>query len=654
MAVTQKHVDDHTPMGATLRDGGATFRTWAPSAREVYVITDALAAARQPGWAPAATDSLARRADGSWAGFVPGVANGTPYRYWIVGEGSTGFKRDPYARDLGTVPAFPDCDCLVRPSNDYPWHDDGFRVPAFRDLVVYQLHVGTCYAADAAGHDQRETRRGRFLDLLFRIEYLRDLGVNAVQPLPIQEFPSMFSQGYNGTDYFSPETDYHVGEADELLRYLHEANRLLGQHGRPALSVGDISSATNQLKCVVDLCHLNGMAVIFDVVYNHAGGGFDDHSIYFYDRRPFGSNNESLFFTDEGWAGGLVFAFWNAGVRGFLGDNATFLLDEYHVDGLRYDEVSVIDDFGGWTFAQALSSRVRAAKPEAIQIAEYWKDSRWLAVQPVPTGLGFDAAWSDRLRRSVRAAVGAAAHGASAPVDLDAVAGALFAPPGFSDGWRAVQFLENHDILLLDHADREPRVSRLADEGNPRSWYARSRARVATGLLLSAPGIPMLFMGEEILEDKYWSDNPEAAPGTLVWWDGLDVDAVMRDFLAFAGDLVRTRRSLGALRSDLVNPFHIHNDNRVLAFHRWVEGAGEDVVVVASLSETAYWRYELGFPRPGRWREALNSDYYDMRPNRQMVGNLGAIEATGRPMHGFQCSGTVNIPANGVLIFAME
>jgi len=652
MTVVQDFVSDDTPMGATLRDGGATFRTWAPAAHAVYIVTDESSIGSTAGWQPPAQDALVQRADGTWAGFVSGVTDGTRYRYWIVGDGSSGFKRDAYARELGVDPPFPDCDCIVRNGDAFTWHDQQYRVPAFRDLVIYQLHVGVYYAVDAAGRDQRTLRAGKFLDLLDRIEYLRDLGVTALQLLPVQEFPTRFSEGYNGTDYFSPETDYQVTDLAELQRYLTRANSLLDAHGRAPFSLSDISPGVNQLKLVVDLCHLNGMAVLFDVVYNHAGGGFDDASIYFYDRRIVRSQNDSLFFTDQGWAGGLVFAYWNANVCGLLADNARFWLEEYHVDGLRYDEVSVIDRFGGWSFGQALTDRVRRAKPAAIQIAEYWNDWRWLAVERPPNGLGFDAAWSDRLQGAVRGAVTAVAAGANAPVGLDLVAGALLTPPNFSDAWRAVNYLENHDLVLVNHADRVPRMARLAGGNDARSWYARSRARVATGLLLAAAGIPMLFMGQEILEDKFWSDDPQDWPNTLVSWDGLANDAVMQNFLAFVRDALRARRELPALRSEGINPYHVHNDNRVLAIHRWIEGVGEDVVVVLSLRESTWWAYELGFPQSGLWREVLNSDYYDSLPNPQIAGNGGGVVAAGRPLHGFSSSATIVIPANGILVFA--
>ena len=120
----------------------------------------------------------------------------------------------------------------------------------------------------------------------------------------------------------------------------------------------------NQLKALIDLCHIHGLAVILDVVYNHAGGDFGDQSLYFFDRQPTaGGNQNSLYFTDRGHAGGLVFDFGKPEVRDFLIQNAKFFLDEYRVDGFRYDQVSVIDHDGaphGWRFCQDLTSTLHA------------------------------------------------------------------------------------------------------------------------------------------------------------------------------------------------------------------------------------------------------------------------------------------------------
>jgi 1,4-alpha-glucan branching enzyme len=650
---SQLHINSSTPMGAELIEGGATFRVWAPAALELYVITEDLDASRQPGWAPRAADRLVRRDDGTWAGFVPGVTDGTPYRFYVVGDGSSGFKRDPWARELGIEPPFPDCDCLVRDPNTYPWHDAGFRPPAFRELIIYQLHVGAFHGVDGQGRDKRESV-AKFLDVAARIPYLRDLGVTAVQLLPIQEYPYDNSLGYNNVDFFSPEMAYQVVDGGELDRYLGLVNTLLAEQEIGPLTAAQLSPGPNQLKALVDLLHLNGIAVIFDLVYNHAGGGFDDQSLYFYDRRKNGDNNNSLYFTDKGWAGGLVFAYWNESVRDFLIRNAQYFLTEFHVDGARYDEVSVIDNHGGWSFCQDLTNASRFVKPEAIQIAEYWNPSRELAVKPPPVGMGFDAALADGLRDALRGALSQASGGRDAYVNLGPVRDHLYPPYGFGDAWRAVNCIENHDVVYADRKPEEwqPRVALLADPSNSRSWYARSRARFATSILLTAPGIPMLFMGQEVLEDKNWSDNPGFFDNTLIWWDGLEHNHAMRDFLAFTKALIRLRRGHRAFSCPAVNAFHVNNGSRVIAFHRWVEGSGEDVVIAGTLSESSLYNYEIEFPGAGWWREVFNSDAFESSAGHHTSGNAGAVFANGPPMHGFSASARITIPASGVVVFA--
>lgn len=650
MSITFDKIGPKTPLGAHLSGGGATFQVWAPAARSVHLRLAPATNPRADSWKPGPENALARDQNGYWGGFVAGVEDGTHYRFYVVGEGGEGAKRDPYAREL--THDWPDSLCIVRDPSSYPWHDHGYRPPAFNDLVVYQFHVGTYYAVGDDGSDRRGARSATFLDVIDRVPYLADLGINAIEPLPVVEFPTSRSLGYNGTDIFSPEMLYTV-KPEDLDPYVARVNRVLAARGKPPLPRHRLESQVNQLKALIDVCHVYGIAVLLDVVYNHAGGDFDKQSLYFLDLEVFHSNNDSLYFTDQGWAGGLVWAFWKNEVRQFLIDNATMFLEEYHVDGFRYDEVTVIDRFGGWRFCQDLTGTLHFIRPQAVNIAEYWRDDQTFAIKPPGQGgAGFDAVWHTGIRESVRAALAQAGHGATARVDFDAVAAALFKPPGFSDAWRGVQHLENHDLVYAGHDDRRPRIPALGDGSNSRSWYARSRSRVATGLLMTAPGIPMLFMGEEFLEDKPWSDDPN--PAFLVWWEGLTKDPAMRDFHAFTRDLIGVRRRHPALRGEQTNAFHVHNDNRVIAFHRWLEGVGRDVVVVASLSETTYHGYQLGFPRPGRWLEVFNADVYDSIPNPDPKGNGGSVEANGPPMHGLPSSASLVIPANGFLAFALD
>src|SRR5262249_11056085 len=147
--------------------------------------------------------------------------------------------------------------------------DADFRRPTFNELIIYQFHVGRFYATDAAGNDRRPGRVAKFLDVLGRVPYLAELGVTAIEPMPVVEFPSDTTLGYNGVDYFSPEMAYTV-PPDELAPYLDLVNQLLAEKGkgRPSVTPAQLSSQANQLKALIDICHAWGIAVLLDVVYN--------------------------------------------------------------------------------------------------------------------------------------------------------------------------------------------------------------------------------------------------------------------------------------------------------------------------------------------------------------------------------------------------
>ncbi len=638
MPLPQTHITHQTPMGGRLLPGGdATFRVWAPAARNVHVT------GTFNQWTRDDSSLLVKNPDGRWTGFAANAKAGDEYLFHVEGEGSQGNKRDPYACELTLSPAWPHCHALLCDQRLYPWHDQGYRTPPFEDLVIYQLHAGCYYGPD------RPNRVAKFLDFVQRIEHLAELGVNAVQLMPIVEFQTMFSMGYNGTDYFSPEMDYEVTDPAELRSYLDVVNDLLARKGHAPLTLDQARGSTHQLKILVDLCHLHGLAVILDVVYNHAGGDFGDESLYFFDRQKNGDPNNSLYFTDQGWAGGLIFAFWKEEVRQFLIDNAVYIVTGLHMDGLRYDEVSVIDHHSdhGWSFCQHLTATVRHAKPEALQNAEYWPVNPHVVRPTDQGGAGFDATQHDSLRDAVRDAIDQASWGAQ--ISMKAIADAL-PLHGFAHPWQAVTCVENHDLV---YQGRERRIPALADRSDSRSWHARSRSRVATGLLLTAPGIPMLFMGQELLEPRQWHDS--RSPEHLLDWSGLENgDRTVIDHLRFTRELIALRRRHPALRRGAVHAFHAHDDNRVLAFHRWIESAGRDVVVVVSLNDSTFWEYRLGLPLTGEWTEAFNSDVYDNYVNPQAAGNGGRVLADGGPLHGLPASAKIVLPANSVLVFIRD
>ena len=164
----------------------------------------------------------------------------------------------------------------------------------------------------------------------------------------------------------------------------------------------------------------------------------------------------------------------------------------------------------------------------------------------------------------------------------------------------------------------------------------------------------MLFMGEEFLEDKPWHDDVVHWGQFLIWWEGLGIDGDMRDFLRFAADLIHLRRALPALRGEGVRVPQVHNLDRVIVMHRWVEGEGRDAVVVASFNETTLRNYPIELPWLGSWNEAFNSDFYDHFPNPSVVGNGGKVYANEERGRIYPATARMTIPANGAIVLVRQ
>jgi 1,4-alpha-glucan branching enzyme len=651
--LSQEGISADTPLGAALVRGGATFRVWAPLASAVY-LNGAFGGAV---FESQSEDRLMiKDALGFWTGFQAGAREGDRYRYWIEGDGSTGFKRESTARELDAA-TFPNAYAILRSASTYPWHDADFRAPDYSAMVVYQAHLGT-FATRTQG------RSSTLLEVACLSPYLASLGVNVLQPLPVDEQEAHPSMGYGGADLFSPDFPY-VAPATDVDRLAPKIDAILTQKGLDPLPPGTLLSAPNQIKALVDLCHIHGIAVVFDVVYNHAGGFAignvgDDYCLYYFDReRNVGNNNDSLYFTDQDrGTGGLAFAMWKTPVRQFLQENARWYAEDLHADGLRYDEISILlstNQANGWQFCRELTTDLRSRWPRFLQNAEFWPgefnnvpNSALPIVAPTTAGgAGFDVVQHDYLRNEIRGAIQAVSRGGGGPAPMSGVAASLY-PPGFDHAWRTVTCVENHDLVYVG---RQQRIAALADPSNHRSWYARSRARVAAGLLMTAPGIPQIFMGQEFLEDKQWDSSPNGQ--NLIWWAGLEgADKAMSDHWRCTADLIALRHQFEALRGDRVNPYYVNDDDRVMAFQRWIDGVGGDVVVVVSLAEFTRSNYRVGMPGPGVWREVFNSDTYDNFPNPWVAGNGGSVMADGPPMHELPSSAAIVIPANSVLVFA--
>ena len=418
-----------TQWGATLLpDGSATrFRVWAPDSAGGCAL-------EVEGRAPA---EMRPRGDG-WFEVEAPVGAGARYRYRVSPDLAV---PDPASRlQAGDVhdPS------VVVDARAYEWRNAGWRGRPWHETVLYEVHAGAM---------------GGFKGVREALPRLRDLGVTAVELMPINDFPGKRNWGYDGVLPYAPDTAY--GTPDEL-------------------------------KALVDAAHGLGLMVLLDVVYNHFGP--DGAYLHAYAKR----------FFDEGvhtpW--GAAIDFKKEAVRDFFEDNALFWLDEYRFDGLRFDAVHAIAE-KDWL--DTLAARVRREITDrhvhlvlenernganhlrpAGQFDAQWNDDGHNILHPMLTGEreGYYEDFCDDGARKLATVLeqGFLFQGQVSP-HLGAPRGE---PSGHLPPTAFVLFLQNHD-QVGNRAFGE-RLSALADP---------AALRAATTLLLLSPQVPMLFMGEE-------------------------------------------------------------------------------------------------------------------------------------------------------------
>jgi 1,4-alpha-glucan branching enzyme len=331
-------------------------------------------------------------------------------------------------------------------------------------------------------------------------------------------------------------------------------------------------------------------------------------------------------------------------------------LEEYHVDGLRFDmslfmrNVHGNGDPGadlpdGWSLIQWINREVRERYPGRITIAEDMLNDDRLTKPADQGGAGFTAQWGDRFVHPVRSAV---ITSDDAQRSLESVRGAI-AGRYNGDPFQRVIYSESHDEV----ANGKARVASEINPENPDCWAAQKRTTLAAGLVLTSPGIPMLFQGQEFLEDGWFQDTVPLDWPKSVEFSGLV--RMYRDLIHLRLNRIGTTRGL---TGSGLNTFHQNQADNVLAYHRWHQGGpGDDVVVVVNLSHRAHLNYELGFPTAGPWRLRFNSDWigYSRAFGNQACSDVIAEPANSASLRdGFPASGTINIAPYSVLLFSQD
>jgi len=606
------------PLGATLHnDGTTTFRVWAPFVDAVGVKINGGAViplTKEPGH----TDP----ADTTWTGTVSGTEAGDKYRYAITRGAVTREFNDPRAQQLT---GFDLPDGYGLPGNDdkpqsvivdTSFNMPAFTVPTFNTMVIYELHIGTFNRT--------------FAGAVAKLDYLKNLGINVVEVLPITQNP-LFSDhtpadhdwGYDPVQLFAVKSKY----------------------GTP-----------QEFKEFVKQCHQRQIAVIVDVVYNH----LVDNNLL----KAFGG------FTTAEIPGGIFLyggARANTGfgprpdygrpqVRQYINDNALMLLRDYGVDGLRFDDTIDIRTFGpertanneGAQLLREINSSYRNTdpkQPSKITIAEDLQSSGDVTLQTGPVGLEFNSQWDDTMVNTLRDVV---TKINDSDRDLGAVKDALEKKMA-SDVFTRVVYTENHD--QVGHPPGQNRFPTLIDTNNHASIFAKKRSTLAAAIMLTSPGIPMIFQGQEMLETRPFGFNTP----TNVDFSRAE-DANIKGIVQMYRDLIGLRRNLmqktRGLTGQNLNVFHLDNGNKTLAYHRWENGgAGDDVVVVANFSNVPLPNLNIGFPRGGVWHVRFNSGANIYDPS---FINGDSFDTTANPggKDGLNFNASVGVGAYSVVILS--
>ena len=592
--------DGKTPgMGAMLMEKGVAFRVWAPHAEEVSVVGDfnRWNTRRNP---------LNSEGNGYWYGEVADAQVGQGYRFWLQTHDSEVTRIDPYARAVTNSVGN---GIIHDPTFD--WSGDDFHIENWNNLVIYEMHIGSF-------SDDADESPGTFEKALERIDHIKRLGVNAVQIMPVAEFAGDRSWGYNPSHIFAVESSYGGPDAfKEFIKTLHK----------------------------------EGIAVILDVVYNHFGPSdldlwrFDGWSendgggIYFYQDwkslTPWGHSRPD-YGRDE--------------VRQFIHDNAMMWLEEYHVDGLRYDATIYIrtvngpgdeDLAEGWTLLQWINGDVEKRFPGRILIAEDLQNNEWLTKPVSDGGAGFSAQWDAAFVHPIRAAVIATDD---AQRSMPAIANALSLK--YNDAaFHRVIYSESHDEV----ANGKARVPQEISPDDPTNYFAQKRSTLAAALVFTALGVPMLFQGQEFLQGEWFRDDVP-----LEWHQSEEFRGILRLYRDLIHLRLNRQGKTRGLSGQNIQVHHINDKDNVIAFHRWETGGpGDDTLIVTNFTNQAKENYQIGFPTEGLWKLRLNSDAPVYSQDFKGFKSSDVTAKKGE-YDSFPATATVNIGPYSALIYSQE
>jgi len=593
---------------------GVLFAVWAPSATRVSVVGDFNQ------WDGRRHAMRCRGASGVWEIFVPHLGSGLLYKFEVrTGDGTILIKADPFAFCFEKRPRTA---CVVYDLGRFEWTDQEWmtarsaRNPLTRPLAVYEVHLGSWRRSlDPVSNTRRWLTYREAADEL--VPYVKEMGFNYIEFLPLAEHPLDASWGYQVTGYYAVTSRY--GTPDDL-RYL------------------------------VDRCHAEGIGVILDWVPAHFPR--DSYALEFYDGTHLYEHADPRQGVQKDWDT-LVFNYGRNEVKNFLVANALYWLDRYHIDGLRVDAVAAMlyldysrkegewipNRYGGREnldaveFIKDLNTQVFDRFPGAITIAE--ESTSWPGVtRPVHLGgLGFLFKWNmgwmhDMLSFMSNDPIHRRFH-------MDKLTFALL-----------YAFHENF-ILPLSHDEVVHGKASLLSKMPGDEWRRFANLRLLLGYMYGEPGKKALFMGGEIGQWSEWNHDEELPWGLLQY----DLHAGLQRLVRDLNRLYVSEPAFYELDYDFSGFEWIDfrdKDASVVSFLRRGRAPEDTLVFVFNFTPVPRIGYRIGVPYQGFYRELMNSDaaYY----GGSNMGLGGGVTADPRPWHNQPCSVSLVLPPLGLIV----
>lgn len=589
---------------------GIYFAVWAPNTKELIVMGDFNR------WNKDSHMLKSRAKSGIWEGFVPGVNKGDLYKYHIVSRyhDYKVDKTDPFAAFYETPPRT----ASVVWDLDYKWEDHEWmdsrseRNSLEAPISIYEVHPGSWQRVPEEGN-----RYLTYREMATRlVEYIKQTGFTHIEFLPIMEHPFYGSWGYQTTGYFAPTSRY----------------------GTP-----------QDFMFLVDYLHQHDIGVILDWVPSHFPN--DEHALGFFDGTHLYEHKDPRQGIHPDW-NSCIFNYSRAEVRSFLTSSAMFWLDKYHADGIRVDAVAsmlyldygrkegkwIPNKYGGRenleaiAFLKQLNEAVYREHPDVQTFAE--ESTSWPMVSR-PTylgGLGFGMKWDmgwmhDTLEYMSKDPVHRKFHQNNLTFRM------IYA------------FYENF-ILPLSHDEVVYGKGSLLGKMPGDDWQKFANLRLLFGYMFAQSGKKLLFMGGEFGQWREWA-HEESLEWHLLQYQP---HSGLQQWIADLNSFYRSQPAL--YQQDFegsgfewvdCNDF----ENSVVSFIRKGRAANEIILVVCNFTPTTLFKYRIGVPTAGSWREVLNSDAKKYNGSGQV--NQRALKATGKPLHGRAYSIALTLPPLAVV-----